>query len=183
MPLAAPRTWVTAEVVTAALGNQEWRDQFQDLIDDNLFVRKTADTSRSSTTTTTADPHLTVALAASATYIMRALIIYDAGTTGDINLDWTIPTSAAGIWHGIGYGRDITTDSTSGHTIRMNSNTVSQARSFGGVSGSDFVVICNGLVRTSTTSGTYALEWAQAVSDATATIVRTDSFLELKRVA
>ncbi len=149
-----------------------------------LFARKTADTSRSSTTTMADDPHLTVSLSASATYLLFAYLAYQAGTTGDFNIAFTQPSGAAGSWQGTGLGRDVGASvGTGGWTVRMNTNDIgaTQPRSYGGDTTNQAVQVM-GIVRTSS-AGTFAAQWAQASSDATATILRTDSWMQLVRVA
>jgi hypothetical protein len=153
-------------------------------IGQTLFARKTGDTSRASSTTMTDDPHLTVSLAASAHYLIYAYLVYQAGTTGDINIGFSQPTGAAGSWQGTGMGRDVTASiGTGGWTVRMNANDVSttQLRSYGGDTTNQAVQVM-GIVRTSS-AGAFTVQWSQAALDATATILRTDSWMQLTRVA
>jgi len=150
-------------------------------IGQELFAYKTADTSRGSTVTTTDDPHLTVTVSANAVYKMECAVIYSGDPAGDLALDWTVPVGGAGFWLGAGYGRGAV-DTVEGYTIRMNQNTVDQARTFGALAGVNSVVMINGLLRTAGTGGTFALQWAQAVSDVTPTSVRAESYLSLHRV-
>jgi hypothetical protein len=150
----------------------------------SLFARKTGDTSRASSTTQVDDPHLTVSLSASATYILYAYLVYQAGTTGDINIGFTQPAGAAGSWQGTGMGRDVAASiGTGGWTVRMNANDVgtTQLRSYGGDTTNQAVQVM-GIVRTSS-AGAFTVQWAQAALDATATILRADSWMQLVRVA
>jgi hypothetical protein len=150
----------------------------------SLFARKTADTTRTSTIAMSDDPHLTVNLAASATYTIYAYLIYQAGTTGDFNIGFTQPSGAAGSWQGTGLGRGVTASiGTDGFTVRMNTNDISttQPRSYGGDTTNQAVQVM-GLVRTSS-AGAFTVQWSQASSDATGTILRTDSWMQLIRVA
>ena len=160
-----------------------------------MTARKTSDTSRASTTTTTADPELTFELVANGVYIWDGWLKYTGIAAGDINIDFTIPTGALGEYTAFGAGRGVisatgtpgvlqaNTADTNGYMIRTESNDISQARSFGAIAGTDFSLLMSGIVRVSTTAGTFALEWAQAVSDATATVVYTDSWMRLQRIA
>ena len=66
-----------------------------------VFARKTADTARTATTTTTADPHLQFEVVANATYVMDGWIKYDSSTVADFALDFSAPSGAAGEWVGI----------------------------------------------------------------------------------
>src|SRR5687767_4801287 len=97
--LATPRTWVVGEVVTAALMNAEIRDQFNALIAAQPDIVKSGDTSRASTTTLAADPHLTVNVVASATYTLDGFIDYDgAFGAGGLKVDFTLPAGATLRW-------------------------------------------------------------------------------------
>lgn len=165
-----------------------------------MVARKTSDTARTASTTLTADPHLTFDVAANAVYIMDGWVKYDSPTAADINIDWTIPSGALGEWTAIGLGHSPVIGSTNapalqtdtqdarGYLIRLETNDISQPRSYGGlgVSGGGITPMTFHLkstLRTSSTAGTYAMEWAQLVSNATATTVYTDSWLRLTRVA
>lgn len=162
-----------------------------------LVARKTSDTSRSATTTTTADPHLQFDVLANAVYVMDGWIKYDGPAAGDLNIDWTAPTGALGEWMGLGAGASpvvsanttpaLISDSQSsrGYLIRTETTDVTSARSYGciGTGGTQLSVAFWGVLRVGATAGTYSLDWAQLVSDATALTLYTDSWLRLQRVA
>ncbi|MEU7431094.1 hypothetical protein AB0B07_09585 [Streptomyces sioyaensis] len=149
------------------------------------FARKSADTSRASTITLSADPHLTVPVATFSTYTVDAYLIYSGGTLGDINVALAGPTSSDGSWSAVGYGRSVPANvNTDGYTIRMNPNSIAsvQPRSYGADT-ADETLHMRGTLRTAGTAGSLAVQWSQAASDATATIMRTDSWLRVQRVA
>ncbi|WP_407553061.1 hypothetical protein QOM21_23845 [Streptomyces sp. Pv4-95] len=149
------------------------------------FARKSADTSRSSTVTMTADPHLTISVATYSTYTVDAYLIYQSSTAGDVNVAISGPTSAEGSWSAVGYGRSVpATVATDGWTVRMNPNNIAsvQPRTYGGDT-VDETLHMRGILRTAGTAGQCAVQWSQAASDATATIMRADSWLRLTRVA
>ncbi|BCM70850.1 hypothetical protein ACWDUC_14015 [Streptomyces tricolor] len=162
-----------------------------------LVARKTADTQRAATTTTTADPHLTFDVAAGAVYIMDGIIKYDGPAAADLNLDWSAPTGSLGEWYGWGAGHSpviswnntpaMVTDSQQarGYPIRTETNDITSARSFGclGTGGTPLTVALWGTLRVGSTAGTYSLDWAQLVSDATAVTLYTDSWIRLQRIA
>lgn len=159
-----------------------------------LVKVKSADTSRSSTITTTADPHINFTLAASATYILDGFLYYSAGSAGDFQVAWSIPTGASGQWLGNGVGTSVasatsaggtTTDNATswGYTLRAESTAMNAARAYGGIDTSTaFGVQLVGTVH-SGSGGTFALAWAQNSSSATATKLYTDSWVRLQRVA
>lgn len=53
-----------------------------------LFAYKAADTNRTSTTSVTADPDLSIALAANTRYVLRGCAHANANTTPDLNWRW-----------------------------------------------------------------------------------------------
>ncbi len=161
-----------------------------------VIARKTADTSRSSTTTTTADPHLQFEVVANATYIMDGWIKYDSATAADFALDFSAPSGAAGEWLGVGTGHSpvisadtggtivLDTVSSRGYMIRTNSNDVTAALTYGGLGvGTSLTIMITATLRTASTAGTWSLDWAQSTSNASATTVYTDSWLRMQRTA
>lgn len=152
-------------------------------IGQELFARKVSDTSRASTITATPDPVLQVSVAINATYTVEGYVVYNANTTGDFGMQFGVPAGATGDWSGTGWGRDATASvGTAGWTVRMNQNTITQNRTFGGDT-TDLTVHVRGVLVTAGTAGTFSLDWAQAVVDAGATIVRAMSYIYLRRVA
>lgn len=161
-----------------------------------VFARKTADTTRTATTTTTADPHLQFEVVANAAYVMDGWIKYDSAIAADFALDFSAPSGAAGEWLGVGTGHSpvitatagvaLTSDVVSprGYMIRTNSNDVTAALTYGGLGvGNSLTVLITATLRTASTAGTWSLDWAQSTSDATNTTVFTDSWLRMQRTA
>jgi hypothetical protein len=146
-------------------------------------ARKTADTSRASTTTATADPHLAFDVEASAVYAWHGWIKYFADPAADLMVDFTVPSGSLGEWNGFAAGSGTTTSSTVGYSLRTEANDVSQARNFYGTSDADHGAHLYGILRVSTTAGAFSLDWAQGTSSATATVLYTDSWLMLQRIA
>jgi hypothetical protein len=148
-----------------------------------MVARKVTDTARTSTGTATADPELTFTLAANAVYIMDGWIKYSADASGDLLIDWNVPSGCLGEWSGIAIGLGTSASTTSGYSLRTETNDIDQARSFAGIGAANTVSLqIYGTIRTSS-GGTYAMTWAQGASFATATTLYTDSWLRLQRVA
>lgn len=158
-------------------------------------LRKTADTSRSALTTTTADPHLQFTAEANAVYVWSGWLKYDGATSADLVVSFSAPSGSLGEWGGHGVGITVIgaastptletdTSRTNGYMVRTETNDVTQFRTYGclGV-GNTLTVLFSGTLRTSTTSGTWSCDWSQSVSSATATTVYTDSYIWLQRVA
>ena len=146
-------------------------------------VRKTADESRSATTTLADDTHLVFAAEANAAYLMWGWIKYFADNTPDIKMQFTVPTGCLGEWAWIMPGAGTLAGSVNGYSVRTESNDVGVVRTGYGTSNTDQNTPVSGLFRMSSTPGNIALQWAQNVSDAAATILYTDSWLMFQRIA
>jgi hypothetical protein len=146
-----------------------------------VTARKSANTSRASTTTTSADPHLSFAVLPG-TYTIDGVLFYDADSAADLKLGWTAPASTTGAWWPGGSDSSNTTQAATsrwGALTDIGTNTLPVA----GI-GSGTVVTCRPVgTAVVTTAGTLALAWAQNASSATATVVRTNSWLQLRRIA
>jgi hypothetical protein len=145
-------------------------------------LRKTADTSRTNTTTRTADPHLAGAVTINSTYEISGMLVYDGSTTGDMSLDFTVPAGSTLLYNAVGQGTGATT--TEG-TINTASAAAGSVRSFGTVGvGTNVTLLLTGTLVTAGTAGSLTLEWAQNALDAVnATTMKTNSFINLRRVA
>lgn len=161
-----------------------------------VIARKTADTTRTATTTRTSDPHLQFEVEANAVYIMDGWIKYDSSTAADFSVGFTPPSGSLGEWVGFGTGHSpvisantvpalvADTVSSRGYLIRTGSNDVAAGLTFGGLGvGTSMTIPFYATLRTESTAGTWSLDWAQATSDATNTTVYTDSWLRLQRTA
>lgn len=160
-------------------------------------ARKTADTPRSATTTTTADPHLWFDVAANGVYIWHGWIKYDGPAAADLNVDFSTPSGALGEWTAIGPGHSpviganttpaflTDTQDARGYLMRVETNDVASARSYGclGTGGVPLTLQLYGTLRVGSTAGTFSLDWAQFVSNASACTLYTDSWLSMLRIA
>lgn len=146
-------------------------------------VRKTADESRSATTTFADDTHLVFAAEASAVYTMVGWIKYFASTTPDIKMQFSVPSGCLGEWAWLMPGATTAGTTTTGYSIRTDTNDVAGSRTGYGTSDTNMFTPISGIFRMSTTAGNIALQWAQNTSDATATVLFTDSWLQYTRIA
>lgn len=155
------------DIATAAVANQWFLP---------LYLYKTASTSRASTTTLTADPHLIVPMAANAMYDLLGMLDYEADATGDMKFQFTLPAAATMNYAWTGY--------TPADSISVNgSNTASTVNQIGGGgAGVGRSVLLLGNIVTSSTAGNLGVNWAQNASVATATIFHQYSYLKLVRV-
>lgn len=147
-----------------------------------LVVRKTADTSRS-TTSASADPELQLTVEANATYLVTG-VLHCSNTTAvdDIAIDFSAPSGADGTWAGVGLAINAASDSGS---ARFASQAVTSSKSYGTSNGGGTAptpVLINGMLITGSSSGTYSLDWAQNSATGTLTVYQ-DSWLRLDRIA
>jgi hypothetical protein len=142
-----------------------------------IAVRKSADESLTSNTTLQNDDELTVAVEANATFDFKLLIRYDATAASDLKTQLVLPSGGTAFYvaHGIAAG-----DST----WRLFDSTEASVHSFEGAgAGTVRNVTFLGHIVTSSTAGSATLQWAQATSGGTATIVKAGSFFVIRRTA
>jgi len=132
------------------------------------YVRKTADQSRTSTTTLANDSQLVLPVVANATYSLFLLCIFSGGTTGDIKFDWVVPSGTVLRW----------SDQTGASGLNSDVDVYSAP---GGTTQVSFQIWAT--VVTSSTAGNVQFRWAQNATDTSATIVRANSSLQLTRHA
>ena len=149
--ISGVKTFSSGINVTAGLGSDR-------------FARKTANTSRASTTTLAADPHLVVAVEANATYNVIAQLVWRPSGSGGFAVGFTGPSGAEMIF----------IDNDSGSSLL-----ISDSLTFNVTTGATI----GGTLVTAGTSGNLTLRWAQRISDATATVLNEHSSLWLRRVA
>jgi hypothetical protein len=155
-------------------------------LDSGLFAIKTGTTSRSSTTTLTADPDLSIALEANATYEVEVYIRADCGA-GGIDLKWVLtePTSATFEFYWaantLGNGGEF-----AGSTV-FSEGWDAGRESMGSVNidlpGTNIIFAkIFAHVRTAGTAGNLTFDWAQLVSNATSVDVLAESWIRAKRL-
>lgn len=147
-----------------------------------LFAYKTGNTSRSSTTTATADPHLTFTVEANTVYTLSGFLVYDALDTADLKFGFTAPSGTTGSWWP---GAADSSMNALAFAARWGALTdVTSSTMAVGAQGAGTILAAEprGLVITSGTPGTFSLVWAQNASSGTATILRTHSWLRLDRM-
>ncbi|MFD9306143.1 hypothetical protein ACFWCB_26400 [Streptomyces sp. NPDC060048] len=179
--MAVPRTWVVGEVVTAALLNAEIRDQLNALLTvQTASIVKSSSTSRTSTTTLAADPHIVLAVAANTAYLLDGFFEYDgAFGAGDLKLDWTVPASATLRWAALGTVAADTTQKFNSSSVEAGVTTLSIGTY--GVGSTRNACAPRGYLTTGATAGNLTLTWAQNASNATATTLRAGSWARILR--
>lgn len=147
-----------------------------------VYARKTGDTARNTTTTHADDPHLSVTVAASAVYMVNCGLYYvsSSQTAGDFKAQFVAPSGAAlqASVNTFAAASTATTDDLSGCI------TLTTSMSCGVVATADPYNPCQvlGLLTTSS-AGTFKVQWAQNASSATNTTLKANSYLLLQRLA
>jgi hypothetical protein len=162
--------WTSGQRVTAALITAM----------QPIIVVKAANTSRASTTTLAADPHLVLPVSAGATYLMDGWLEYDGnfGSPGDFKADWTLPSGGTLRW---GLHSNAAGDTTQKYaTTTASASTVVTAGAYGIGSTANGARPAGYL--TTSAAGNITLRWAQNSSSATATTVYAGSWIRLQRV-
>ena len=161
-----------SDVATAAIANT-W------FVNATYYATKTANTSRTSTTTSADDPDITVTVAANSTYEIQLLLQYEGATAGDLKYQLNCPAGATlyACEHSL---QNAATDGTFDEINPRNVNADANSGALG--AGVGAVVLVTGQL-VITTGGVVKLQWAQATSSATATIMKAGTFLLLRRIA
>ena len=147
------------------------------------FALKTASTSRTATTTLVNDPDITFSVVANARYTVQGLLLFSADPAADLKIGWTAPTNANFQWSMI--GQPTTASAGSGSVITDGQDLTSTSFGLGGVTSNAKVMTAQlrGYLTISATPGTFALQWAQSISNAAATSLLAGTSVTLTRVA
>ena len=171
MAWTTPRTWTVGEVATAALFNEQVRDNLL-AIRQHAYVRKTADESVYNSTTLQDDDELLLPVAANETWIFDCFIRLktDTGFTRKTKFGLRGPTGAVLLW---GPAPTWSTTFSPNETALDGTQTTS-------LTGSDtqtLTVYIVGLIRNSSTAGNLKLQWAQDIAETYNHTVYADSYL------
>ncbi|MFG2532821.1 hypothetical protein [Streptomyces sp. NPDC048516] len=153
------------------------------------LVSKPANTDRTSTTSRTADPHLTVSLLANATYIVEFHLFTGGSTFALTVTEWLVPTGATGLKGAMGPS-SAATEATAGNnngdgiTMRSGAHNFGTTITYGrrNVNTNVCYAIETGTV-TTTSAGTLALGWAQSTSSTTFNRMAVGSWMRVTRIA
>lgn len=144
-----------------------------------LFARKTADTSRASNIVDTADPHLTLPVAASTVYIVEGFLRYEGSPTGDLRVRLIGPSGSSVQMMFLGPGVGV-----SSTTSTLNTTVDAGVANIGAVNvGTDQGLLFTGALVVGAAAGDAYISWAQNVSDVAATTLFTNSWIRLTPAA
>jgi len=197
MSWTSPRTWVTSEVVSAAIMNTHVRDNLLETVPSKASAAgqtvhslaansiamvtaskyKTADASVNNSTTLQDDAHLSWAVAANEVWAFR-FYGYVTIASGDPGFKhaFTVPAASTGsrLQQIITAAGTLAPTHTADLTTALSSTPVGLTSTF---------VIITGVYIGGANAGTVQFQWAQASAVASNTTLKLGSYLDLKRLA
>jgi hypothetical protein len=138
---------------------------------------KPADEGVTASTVLQGDDHLTLTVTAGGAYSIDGCLIATGDPAGDLALTITAPAGTVGGWTPTATTLG-TTDGTG--SVRLTRFDFGATSSMGVTAAGVMVVPTGGLIAGA--DGTITLQWAQAVSSATATVLRAGSWIRLRRM-
>jgi hypothetical protein len=148
------------------------------------YIVKSADESLANSGSMQDDNHLILSVAANTDYILEAGLVYSATNGVDLAFGWIAPSGATMYWSsGTASHYVASTPYVSFSAMIVSSIAVAIGFSSGGTSNPFFEIARPyGLLRVGSTAGTIRLRWAQNVSNAEHTVMRSGSWLRLTRM-
>ena len=138
---------------------------------------KTGGTSRASTTVLTADPGLTTAVTAGATYDVELVLFYNgANAAGYFKWDFIVPAGAT-------FPYSVLYMNATGTLVLQKQAPGSSQYADTTGTGNTLAIVIKGILVVSSTVSPFSLSWAQNASNATATTLEAYSKMTLRRGA
>lgn len=148
-----------------------------------LYSRQTSDQTVTSSTTLV-DSQVSVLLAASAEYAGRLVIAYSAAEAADIKFALSGPSGTTVQRKNILYTSGASAGVSTGQSVAMRQRSITTEQEVGGTGVANYQSYSEDLnVSSGATAGMLTLQFAQNSSNATGSILRSDSYLLLWRVA
>lgn len=149
-----------------------------------ITIRKTVDETVTSSVTLQDDDDFFFAAAANTTYAIKLFALYQSSTTADFQYTFTLPSGATGVKSSM--NAHITTTACTGTTAAMVHNNITVINNNVGGAGvgsaNTCALVIDATITTAGTSGLVKWRWAQAVSDATDTVVAANSWMSYRRI-
>jgi len=143
-----------------------------------LFVGKSANTSRISTTSRTPDPHLALSVEANSVYTLEGAFHGDYSSSAGLSFQFSAPSGATGV-HANGWARN-------GNDGLFNNRAGNSLTSVFAANAAGAYVITmsiSGTLYTAASAGSLALTWAQSASTAVNSTLYAGSWLRLTKIA
>lgn len=172
-------TWSVGETLTAANMNG-LRDNFR-LVAPHLIVRKTADETVTSSTTVQNDDQLVLTVAANEVWYGELVLLFTAAAVSSgVKIGWTFPSGAiaqSAMW--------VNSSGTVAQFSDYSSASPSGTMPFGAqVTGSSINLLpVSFYYAAGGTGGSLQLQWAQTTTNATGTVLKTNSTLWAVKLA
>ena len=147
------------------------------------YALKTADQSRTSTTALADDNTLVFSPSASTAYRITCVFRWSAGATPDFKFAFSVssgtPTAFLGMIHGSTTNEDMSALAIAGSSLQIAVGGLGLARNCNGNNTAGFfgMIMFRGLLKTDSSPGNFALQWAQITSSGTAATVYAGSFM------
>lgn len=151
-------------------------------IGQRLRAVKTANETVTSSTVLQNDDALTLTLDANSVYRVYMVLLIAGVTAGEIKTSWTVPASATGFKNCMGPGSDSTARDGVAATMRYGVHAFTATVNYGVNDAANFVHAVEQGVVTTTTGGTFVLQWAQQASSGTASTIAAGSFLIAEKI-
>lgn len=202
MAWTAPRTWVTSEVVSAAIMNTHVRDELLETAPSKASAAgqqpwstavnaiamvtagkyKSADESVNNSTTLQNDDHLAFSIAANEVWAFRAFLYFTIAS-GNPGIKWTftVPASCTGFYTAIDGPQNI--DSAAAIAAELTNIAIATTRAWGITGVTSDLVIFDGVIINGANAGTIQFQWAQNSAVASNLTLKAGSYLDLKRLA
>lgn len=143
-----------------------------------------ADVTANNTTTFTDATGLSVPVVAGATYKLSGWLRYTCTSTPDLKIQPSSPSGTSGNWSLIGWGRDVSPAIDAGAGAAFAGADIGTSLTVAGDSTGtlSMVALVHGLFIV-TTAGTFKLRMAQRTANASNTILRAGSWINVERMA
>ncbi|MFI1030724.1 hypothetical protein [Streptomyces sp. NPDC020951] len=146
-----------------------------------LTARKSVSTSRASNITVAADPELVLQVAANAEYALEFYFRISGDPAADMDIKLTVPSGATGSYTVTGRLAGASTADSDPRTSTRIAFGVETQFSTPSTAAAQSNHGAGRLITTN--SGTFSIDWAQTVTNATATVMEADSWMKLTRLA
>lgn len=144
-----------------------------------VTVLKTSTESVTSSTTLQNDDQLFLPVVTNAKYKFEAYLIYDGSAAADIKVAFTIPAGASITWNALGPQSGVGSTSLNAITATASGTALGLACNGAQVLGAG----PKGYLATAGTAGNLQMQFAQVISNATASRIFLGSWLTLTRIA
>lgn len=150
----------------------------------HILVRKTVDESVASSTAVQNDDTLLFAVAANEVWVFEVILSIETVTAADFRFRFDSPAGSSGVYGAIGAALGAASvESSARWSAGGFSLGITTSLGSTGGSGANTPVFIHGIIANGSTAGSLTLQWAQNTSDATATVVKANSFIVAHKVA